>query len=140
MKWDQKTRKRFLSFVMSVCIAMGTISVLPEKLEAHAETSAAVNVADETGVHYVKYTDIREYRTPEKTAPVKEGFVFGGWFTGEDDSEPIGVDTNDGEAFAKFVPEDVLSVKVQTSRKIASVTNNEEKVMLRLVSTVDSLQ
>ena len=102
-----------------------------------------------TGVKYVSYKDISEYRGTEKTHPTLEGYVFAGWWKGVTEGAKDVVDTNltavskgttGGSAWAKFVPEEVLSVKVQISPSLPDVDEDNENVSLRLVTSVDSLK
>ena len=99
-------------------------------------------------VHKVKYvyvSDISQYRSGEKSYPDLEGYAFAGWYQGTADVVPttdetltsVAKTTTDGGAWAKYVPEEVLSVKAQTTDYIAQ---NPDKTKLRLVSTVDSLR
>ena len=47
-----------------------------------------------TGVKYVSYKDISEYRGTEKTHPTLEGYVFAGWWKGVTEGAKDVVDTN----------------------------------------------
>lgn len=81
--------------------------------------------------------DVAPYRSGENyTAPVKDGYVFAGWYTDADLTAPLPVDVTTGYAYAKFVDEAVLSVKwqVTTGTDAASADTN-----LRLVTSVDGL-
>ena len=81
--------------------------------------------------------DISAYRTEGAyTAPEKDGYVFAGWFRDEDCTSPVAVDTVSGSAYAKWVTEDVLSVKAQV---LADTTAASESTDLRFLTTVDSL-
>ena len=96
-------------------------------------------------VEYVYLDDISSYRGDTKTYPERAGYVFAGWWQGTEDDLitsdtgliPISEDTTSGGAWAKYVPEEALSVKAQTTDRIAS---NPTSTKLRLVSTVDSLR
>ena len=88
-----------------------------------------------------KEYNIKDYWTTDtKKAPVKAGFVFGGWYVTEDktrvplteaDLKEKGVDAYADTAYAKFVPVDVLSIKTQKGTA-------DEITSLRILSTVDS--
>ena len=81
--------------------------------------------------------DISAYRTEGAyTAPEKDGYVFAGWFTDEACTTPVAVDTVSGSAYAKWVTENVLSVKAQV---LADTTAASESTDLRFLTTVDSL-
>ena len=99
-------------------------------------------------IHKVKYvyeSNISQYRSGDKSYPDLEGYVFAGWYQGTADVvpttdatlTPVAETTTDGGAWAKYVPEEALSVKAQTTDYIE---NNPDKTKLRLVSTVDSLR
>ena len=64
--------------------------------------------------------DVSEFRK-EGTAytyPTKPGYVFAGWYTDADYQTPLGLDVKEGNAYAKFVSEDVLKVKYYLMVKI----------------------
>lgn len=44
------------------------------------------------------------------TALKKEGYIFGGWYREQNENQPLSKDVTTGKAYAKFAPEDVLSV------------------------------
>lgn len=96
-------------------------------------------------VEYEYFDDISKYRGATKSYEDKEGYVFAGWWQGNatdvitDDTNliPISEGTKDGGAWAKYVPEETLSVKAQTTNRI---TDNPASTKLRLVTTVDSLR
>lgn len=80
-----------------------------------------------------------------KTAPVKEGHIFAGWYTIDANSEPtpiIEADRipEDTDTYAKFVPSYVLSVKTQVEKKaeIASTDTKPDSTFMRALSSVDS--
>lgn len=82
-----------------------------------------------------KYDDITEYRGETYTAPVKDGFVFAGWFTDARCTTALGEDVKDGAAYAKFVDADALTVNFQVT---AGTTAESETTNLRLLTTVES--
>lgn len=86
------------------------------------------------------------YITNNKKAPVKEGYLFGGWYEDEGVT-PITADTasaaaNRDTVYAKFVPAYVLSVKAQNYASTAASENGipsaDKKTTTRVVSTVDA--
>jgi len=151
----KKYMKKVFALLLVLCM---TVQVFPSSMfsvEASDKTTEST-VLDNgktaenevTGVKYVSYKDISEYRGMEKTYPTKEGYVFAGWWKGVTEGATDVKDTNltavsksttEGSAWAKFVPEEVLSVKVQISPSLPEVDENEN-VSLRLVTTVDSLK
>ena len=103
--------------------------------------------------------NIKDYWNADETkriAPVKEGYVFGGWFKTPDETSPWTeaelIKSVPEKAYAKFVPAQVLSVKAQnqkgvTEQSIAAMReknrNNEtlsddEKFYVRVMSSLDS--
>ncbi len=84
------------------------------------------------------YYNVSYYRNglDEVTHPYKEGKVFAGWYEDAEYRTPYSKAKTTGYAYAKFVDENVLSMKAQ----ITKGTNAEsETTDLRLVTTVDSL-
>ncbi|PJM78652.1 hypothetical protein [Bifidobacterium scaligerum] len=70
------------------------------------------------------------------TAPTENGKVFAGWYKDKDFTQPLEESTTSGQAYAKFVDANVLSVKRQVTY---NSTLQSDKVSLRLLTTVDSL-
>ena len=96
-------------------------------------------------VEYEYCDNISKYRAGTKSYEEKEGYVFAGWWQGEatdvitDDTDlvPISEGTTSGGAWAKYVPEDTLSVKAQSTNRMI---DNPSSTKLRLVTSVDSLR
>ena len=104
-----------------------------------------LSVKDHAGNEYVKntdflkpaqkieyYEDISSYRNTEKTAPKKDGYLFAGWYQDTACTIPVSAETTEGQAYAKFVDEDVMKVYAQ----IKSGTNDNAKD-IRFITTVD---
>ena len=86
------------------------------------------------------FEDIAEYRATTKTAPdAPEGYVFAGWYADADYTEFIGTDVTSGKAWAKFVEEDVLTIKPQV-RVNDDGSVPTDKTDIRFVTTVDNLE
>lgn len=125
-------KKNVMSFVKKLTagvLAVGMVVVGVAVAPKQAEAEGTITIPDK--VDYVRYDNAQTYWNAEpKTAPMKDGYVFGGWFkniTEEsekterteifDDNgttvyyEPLTEVT--GSAYAKFVPAQVLSVKAQ---------------------------
>ena len=84
------------------------------------------------------FEDISAYREQDNfTYPTKEGKVFGGWYTDAALTKTLSKATLTGPAYAKWVDENVLSVKWQITADTAA---ESEKTNLRLLTTVDSLE
>lgn len=92
----------------------------------------------EDQVFYQRFQDIGTYRELESyTAPAASGYVFAGWYQDEEGKRAVGEKTVSGSAYARFVPEQVLSVKAQMTSKTTLSTKQTD---LRFITTVDSLQ
>lgn len=95
-------------------------------------------VTDADRVLYQKMNDIAPYREKESyTYPVMNGYVFGGWYEKEDESLPVSNTVVSGSAYAKFVPEKVLSVQAQAGKN--AKYDLKEQTKLRFITTVDSM-
>ncbi len=100
--------------------------------------SITSKAADDKTVIYEKMSMTGYYDQSEKKAPTRAGYVFAGWYT--DEGKTVATETKE-DAYAKFVPTEVLSVKTQVNK-----TEVEEKNLdavnsgqtLRVVSAVDS--
>lgn len=72
-----------------------------------------------------------------KTAPTKEGYLFGGWYKDANGTTCVSK-TEDVQAsekvYAKFVPAQVLSVKAQN---YSTTTEASEKTTTRMISSID---
>ena len=90
-------------------------------------------------VNYLPYDEIEQYRKEGAyTYPTDvEGFVFAGWYEEANENKPLAQDVEKGPAYAKFVPEEVLSIKAQLQVGTDYAT---DKTFMRLVTTVDSLK
>lgn len=83
---------------------------------------------------YFKLSDYRE--TTPYTYPTRSGYVFAGWYTDAEYTTPVESDVTIGQAYAKFVKSDVLTVKCQLP---IDANRTEPTTSLRLVTSVDSL-
>lgn len=68
----------------------------------------------------------------------KPGYVFAGWFLDENCTEPLDAGQKEVEAYAKYVDEEIFSVKAQVSLLKDGETDLSRDI--RFVTTVDSLQ
>lgn len=76
-----------------------------------------------------------------KKAPTAEGYLFAGWFKDAACTEANVIMTADditGTCYAKFVPEDVMSIKVQITNGDANSATAEVEKNMRFVSSVDT--
>ena len=135
-----KSTKRIMAGVLSVAMILTGILVVPK--EAKAATATQVYFASAS-----EYVMSDYWNGTDNKAPVKAGYVFGGWFK-ETEARIAGAEqdksTNkyyapmkevsaaDNTAVAKFVPAEVLCIKTQAA--LGDATSS-----LRILSTVDSL-
>lgn len=89
-------------------------------------------------VIYQAFADIAPYRTGKKTSPALDGYVFAGWYEDADETTAVSEETTSGAAYAKLVPEAVLSVKAQVSA--GTSYDSENSTTLRLITSVDSIR
>lgn len=118
-----------------VVVAMITgIVMLPETVRA-AETV----VEGENGIIFVQDSeelDIQYYKQENK-APVRTGYVFAGWYSDSNENSALsetGAATATS-AWAKFVPDYVLSVRAQIEAETAA---NDGATAIRVLSSVDT--
>ncbi len=132
-------------FLAGALILSGTLN-LPENHQNVYAAKEAVTVDEEKAL--VEKRNVSEFCVDgengekERTAPKPltsghEEWVFAGWYTEEGcaQANALSKDTFDGEAYAKFVPAELLSVRCQT---LAGTNGETEKSKLRLISVVDS--
>lgn len=85
----------------------------------------------------VEYVDnISSYRDSNSiyTAPEKEGYIFAGWYQNADCTVPVDENVISGGAYAKYIDEDVLTVKYQIP---TTTTAESPTTILRLVTSID---
>ena len=123
------SKKKLVAMMMATVMIVAGIVLIPK------QTDAAV--AADT-ITYKKYDDITTYTTATpKKAPIKEGYVFGGWYTAEEEDAFIAEEdiASVTSAYAKFVPAQVLSVKAQN---MAETEADTEKTYVRVMASLDS--
>lgn len=89
------------------------------------------------GQEKTEYVDnISSYRDSNSTytAPEKEGYIFAGWYQNADCTVPVDENVISGGAYAKYVDEDVLTVKYQIP---TTTTAESPTTILRLVTSID---
>lgn len=117
--------KKLLSGILAVAMVISGVVIIPNTAKAATEVYFAT--MDE-----YKMSDY--WSTSQKKVPVKEGYVFSGWYK-NDKTTPLkqaDLEVADDTAVAKFVPTEVLSIKTQKG------TSQDGKISLRLLSSVDS--
>lgn len=83
------------------------------------------------------YLNVEPYRGGETyIAPEKAGFVFAGWYTDAEMTQPLSEDVTTGYAYARFVDAQMLSVKCQITE---GTTADSETTDLRLLTGVGGL-
>lgn len=122
----------FFSLLCSICVLPATAGKTQE-----TETSEAYYRTEELEVsNYITTVNGKVIRTAPKPATTDETYkewLFAGWY--EDASCKTVYTANSGKAIAKFVPEDVLSVKCQI---LSNTSKENPSGKLRLISSVDS--
>ena len=140
---DDSMKKYVAGFLAAVMLIFG-FSMMPGQVKAKTNQLQDEYFYDEgDNKSYVMsdYWTKDEEGTVNAVAPVKEGYVFCGWYLKEGDtyrvlrSENL-TEANDN-AIAKFVPAYVLSVQTQLA---ADATAESQSTYLRVITTVDSDQ
>ena len=121
--------------LLAVCLCGNTLS------EVHA--ASALDTATYAGYAFATYTGEEALEYVGKKAPTQEGYVFAGWFTNSKCRKDDAITSktqieNNGTYYAKFVLEDVLTVKAQLSEKDVNASTPEDERNMRFVSSVDS--
>lgn len=135
----RKLNKTLAGLMAAVMVLLG-VSVTPVEADAAAPT----------GVYYAPTTEfaIKDYwDETSPVAPVKDGYVFCGWYT-EENGTPIkkaDIKANTVSAYssavAKFMPSYILSVKMQLETATSEDNGeNKESTYIRLLSAVDSVK
>lgn len=142
--------KYFVVGLLAMVVAIGAICFRNiDNNVAYATDSAVEAVPLSEDVDYIveKHTDIKQYRTKnadgyyaipsiEKTE-ISGEWLFAGWYTTADCVDTVKSSVLKGEAYAKFVSADVLSVKCQIS---TNTIPTSDSTLLRCISSVDSLK
>ena len=144
----KKSMKKIFAMLLVMAMVVQVIpSTVFETNAADASTISYEDVVDsKTGIKYVWYEDISEYRMSKPyTYPIEDGYVFAGWFKAStEEGDAIGTNMTGGSAWAKFVPEETLTVKGQIDKDLSNYDtesgNGLSAVKLRLVTSVDSLK
>lgn len=146
--------KTMLASLLIIGMLVAGVVVEPKQVQAAPVEDKVIYIhykADEIEKNY--------WNSDKKIAPVKAGYVFGGWFQevqeveqktkqteifkeGETEKYYEPLSTVDGDAFAKFVPAKVLSVKAQNSAGIdeTSIKNisKDNPMYIRVITSLDS--
>lgn len=98
--------------------------------------SSAVSITEPADETQPKIMSIKEN---DETYGQYADYLFAGWYT--DEAATTAAASGETGAYARFVPADVLSTKVQVTNGIVTNTTNEtykDKYVMRFVSSVDS--
>ena len=145
----KKTARRALSLLLVFAI---TVCALPA-YELQLSVEAATSTATGTTAIYDFVADVSPYRGKTETHdanngdqydvskvysdyPVKEGYVFAGWYTDLVNMKPLDVSVTSGGAYAKFVPQELMEAVAQVSTTTDYASNSAS---IRFVAAVDSL-
>ena len=123
--------KKMTAGVLAIGMILTGLVICPK------QTEAAVEVPD--AVIYEEGYDITEYwNDTNPKAPVKAGYVFGGWYSAKEENAYMTKETaaTATTAYAKFVPAKVLSVKAQNKAGTGDTITNNTNV--RVISSLDS--
>lgn len=123
--------KKITAGVLAVGMVVGGIMIVPEQADA---AIVADKVIYEEGYDITKLWD-----ATNPQAPVKAGYVFGGWYSAKAEDAYLTKEAaaTATTAYAKFVPAQVLSVKAQNMEGTgtdASITSTH----VRIISSLDS--
>lgn len=133
--------KKFTAGILTVGMMLTGVALIP--------VCADAAVVEDVVIYDKKNYDINEYWDADSTkakAPVKEGYVFGGWYYAPEenayltkaaiDKDSDGMIDYMGEVYAKFVPAQVLSVKAQN--KAGTGNTVTDTTHARIISSLDS--
>ena len=137
--------------LMAAMMLVSGLTVVPLTADAASDCAYGTDGTYEDKIDYLEMTgSFKECWKveDEKTAPVKPGYVFGGWYQKEGDTYTAldaeacaaALDDETVIVYAKFVPAYVLSVKAQIDAETQKngAGRGEEKAKIRVVSSVDS--
>ena len=139
--------KKYMKAIASVLLVVAMVlqmipsSVFVIKAEDISPATATSTIGKiEKGANdiFYKCLDISEYRAAIDNAgnyesyPKEDGFVFAGWYQEANETTEVAKETKTGTAWAKFVPEDTLFVKAQTTQKMKA-DPNEVKFRLNVI-------
>lgn len=106
---------------------------------------AAERITTDSGVIYEPLNMTDYWSQDTKKAPLLNGYVFGGWYTGENETNLTALKEEELEnvptsnTYAKFVSAEVLSVKTQIDKNtVEGGADRTTPASLRLISGVDS--
>ena len=125
-----KIGRKFLLGLVSLVVVLSCV-----KLGASAEGT--------TGILYLNDTSIAEREKVDGNyeVPTKDGYVFGGWYSDDKGQYPLDEEQANKAttAYAKWVPDYVLSVKAQVNQNALNDDfTGSNRAAIRLLTSVDS--
>lgn len=126
--------KRIMAGFMAVALVVTGVVIVPKTTEAASATEVYFDTEG-------KYPISKYWSKAEKKVPVKDGYVFSGWYAADKTTPLKETELSDEKvgsitAIAKFVPAEVLSIKTQAA--LGDETVDTSISSLRILSTVDS--
>lgn len=136
-KWIHGFIGMFLLLVLSVCSFKTNSDVA---LAAESSIDLTTGVYEDSEGTYVS-KEISTSETPELVTSGNADWLFAGWYKAKECTKANAYRTKptSDKAWAKFVPAEVLSVKVQVTKDAKDKLDASEKVDMRMVSSVDGL-
>ena len=141
--------KRMKQILASVLVAVMVIAGL---MITPLDASAAETATEENGVTYVLDTAKYNFASfwnedaSKRTAPTRDGYVFGGWYKDVEGTKKAITETEAAEitdasdVWAKFVPAEVLSIRAQLEKTTEAANGVDvASSYLRLLSGVNGL-
>ena len=125
-----KNTKNIVIGLMAIAVIVAGILMLPKTAKAEADVVTVGEI-----VYDNSYTMSSYWTEDAKTAPTKAGYVFGGWYSKTGDTTFEALTSSSTTAYAKFVPDYVLSVRAQNEDGTKA---NNGKTSIRVLSSVDS--
>lgn len=128
---------RSIKICKKITVGLLAVSVAVTGMIAVPRTVCAEEPIEDKVIYDSSYKMSKFWSAEEKTAPIKEGYVFGGWYKDGEGTTPLTEAPADDsmETYAKFVPAYVLSVKAQTESGV--VENDGKAASIRIISSVD---
>lgn len=133
--WKNRFVKKATAGLLALALLVSSAGFSQTEANA-AEEGTVVTVAGSTYIEKLAIDDYKTNATAPK--PVKKEYknwLFAGWYTDAACKTEVDSTVQSGTYYAKYVPEDVLSVKCQVSNDTSATAGTSN---LRMVSTVDS--
>lgn len=130
-----KSEKKCIIMLFTLVLVVTGIVFATSKVTA-ADTATVAPDSKETQVVVSS-----EVEKNSEGVPVLAGYIFAGWYQDAQAAQPYRNAVSEGEiAYAKFVPEEVLSVKAQLSAEVIPEGTTADQTSMRFITTVDTLK